>query len=864
MDNRQRIWYNESEKKAARPPDYPDRPDLFDEVKWGPYTPEDDIQLAYYVWSLQDAVLGEEQLNNPVHPFPRPDTETEESHKDTHILAQNVYESLNSRPLTHEEWTDNAQIKMEVTYDGMTVAKAWSYEDIFGDKSPISDNGVIEIDGHDVLKARHWTIKRLQEQLENRGLDKRGKSAELRRRLHDDEHQRRHMDNGSLLPRSDLSAWGFPRKDDYMLKLTQSGLLTPLDMYTWAILLSPYNPTYWVSRSYLFYQMGYFDLAIGDAHRARLLCETLTDGRQRNRQPGLYPRIWHSIEQHIMQIPRIKGELAPPVKRLREVNGINYFVPTLRKALHNITSLSLKALQCWHDYEKMEGYLTQRVEMDYRDKSAFERREKRTDMFLYAKMNERIESTSLYYYERFAGRISGRPYPHSKGNVDRSSQAFLDRVNLEVFGENPQLPLKRCEIRNSELEGLGVYAAQEITAGQILYVDEPSIRGHLNVTQRAEGPKQCENCRQSLHHSVDDIRKSNAGEETRDSAVCVCTFNEGEPIAFCTTSFKQNRGGKTCLEIARELYHFRTCGRNWRWLHDAMRLNWNDEPPTHFTHSNEIHGTVLSLLLREVIDITLLRREQTGNPHLLAHEIDELLPLQGEKEWESSQFPFTLAANIIVPFDILRHLGIDIFRDLTFDTWVIQIVLRKLLLSVVPGDERRRGVDDDDKTREGNKKKIPNSSEQHKPGFAMESWEPSFHDLYLFPGFAMFNHACHTEDPKGASEKNDEGASKENAEWAFDTVIPNRIIVWAKTNIAKDEEILIKYSRKKLGVTDALRLLGCESQCQCVQNGSDSQEVSQASSERGRKRTTDGNISEAEGETDSSKRTKTGTPSSYV
>jgi hypothetical protein len=196
---------------------------------------------------------------------------------------------------------------------------------------------------------------------------------------------------------------------------------------------------------------------------------------------------------------------------------------------------------------------------------------------------------------------------------------------------------------------------------------------------------------------------------------------------------------------------------------------------------------------------------------------------------------------------------------------VIQIVLRKLLLSVVPGDESRRGVDDDDdKTRKGKKKKIPNSSEQHKAGFDMESWEPSFHDLYLFPGFAMFNHACHTEeDPKGASEKNDEGASKENAEWAFDTVIPNRIIVWAKTNIAKDEEIVIKYSRKKLGVTDALRLLGCESQCQCVQNGSDNQEVSQEP-ERGRKRTIDGNISEAEGETDSSKRTRTGTPSSYV
>lgn len=578
------------------------------------------------------------------------------------------------------------------------------------------------------------------------------------------------------------------------------------------------------------------------------------------------------------------------MKRLREVNGINYFIPTLRKALHNITNLSLKALQCWEDYRVMEHYLTQRLSMEYRDKSAFEKREAFTVLFVYNQLTDALNSESLYFHERNAGSISGRPYPYSKGDVDRSSREFLDRVNLEVFGGNSQLRLKRCEIRNSGLGGLGVYATQEITAGQILYVDEPAIRGHLNATRRAQRPTmptRCENCRQPLHHGVDNIR-DNTGEETLDQiyngshpAVCACTFNDGEPIAFCTDSqtlSERNGGRKTCLEIARELYHFRTCGKNWKWLHDAMRLNWNKrttEPPTHFTHSNELHGTILSLLLKEVIDITLLRREQTGNPHLLAHEIDELLPLQGEKEWESSRFPFTLAANIIVPFDILRHLGIDIFRDLTFDTWVIQIVLRKLLLSAVPWDNLRRGVGDDnmevndkdnmkrsneDNVKINNKdrgKKIPDADEQKemlKVGFGMEQCEPSFHGLYIFPGFAMFNHACHSKGKarENACHPRENGHPKENAAWAFDTVIPNRILVWAKTDIAKDEEISINYRRKKLENVDALRLLGCACQCHdCTFPANSDSKGQEASGQRG-KRTADRNV--LEGETGRSKR----------
>lgn len=140
-------------------------------------------------------------------------------------------------PKTENDWDENAQ--MRLSEDGMTW-KGWSYEEIFeiedgsGHKHSGEDgqqedsrDEIILIDGEDVLTSRYWTIFHLREKLVERGLDKNGKSAELRRRLYDDERRQRREDQqqqaaeedkGSLLPRTDLSHWGIPRKNDYMLR----------------------------------------------------------------------------------------------------------------------------------------------------------------------------------------------------------------------------------------------------------------------------------------------------------------------------------------------------------------------------------------------------------------------------------------------------------------------------------------------------------------------------------------------------------------------------------------------------------------------------------------------------------------------
>lgn len=823
-------WHDEYPPAGTiLPPPFPKHPDLFQEVEWGPYPKTEDIKLAYRLWSLPDEELGKELEKYP-HPFPPDPNKMDKHWKDRAILGGNVYEHLmreHRMPRADDEWEPDAQMKLAA--DGQTK-EGWSYEDIFGPQDPGQENtppssssdtsGGVVLQGHNVLKDRFWTVVRLKRELARRGLATAGKSAELRQRLHDNEVQAQRRANAAnrtqdivagFFPRTDLSAWGISRHNDYLLKISRNERLLPLDLYTWAIVLSPYNPTYWVSRSYLYYQMGYFDLALGDAYRAKRLCEVLTDSFVRNRQPGLYARIWHSIEQHILV--RLDGRKDDPaVMLMRNSNGINYFVPTLRRAYHNIISLSLKALQCWNDYYHMERYLTKRVQMAARDKWAFEKRWDLTAAMVDVKNARQCRDYSLFYYETKAGSVSGRPYPHSAQDVDRTAVSFLERLNHE-FIDKSQTPVKRIEVRAQQNEELAVYATEPISRGQIIFANEPAIRGHLNVDalqdiyyNRPTPPVRCETCKSNDPQpavNVDRHKKAeieSGGHYNR----CVCTIPTPgtEPIVFC----RGHDGRPSCLQIAREQFHFRACGRNWRWLHDAMRPGWNeykrpvDTGPSMITHNNETHCTVLSLILREVFDVTLERRRQTGNPHLMAHEIDELLPLQGEREWANSRFPFTWAANIQVPFDILLSLGVDIFRDLTFDTWVIQMVLRKLLVSVVPWDEDPPG--EEPKMRWDSKKFDMREPVDYQRAPQVDN-RPTIRDIYLFPGLAMFNHTCQQEG---------------NASWAYDKTIPNRVIVWAKEDIQAGEEITLSYLRDGMNKAMATRILGRPCECKRCQS----------------------------------------------
>ncbi|GIJ91509.1 hypothetical protein Asppvi_010475 [Aspergillus pseudoviridinutans] len=812
------VFLSHPPREVVDAPEFPPRPDEFQEIDWAPYVESKDAKLARILWDRPTQKLRQYLEGLGQHPFRRPDDDDDtRAMEHTEGLALEVYELLlleHMYPMAESEW------QAKWTQMGMDQAK-WRLDDILEDWGHMPNTGPILIRGKDVMTSRQLTVAILKQELRDRNQVQTGTSQVLRQRLY--EYERKSL---TLFSRSDLGHWKISTGKPRGWRIYPGDELNPLDMYTWAIKLSPYNPTYWVSRGYCHYKQAFFDLAIGDAYRAQLLCEVLVDARCRNRQPGLYPRIWHAISQHILAGMNSDTEAIPPeVEKMRQSNGINYFIPTLRKALHNIISLSLAALQAREDCKAMDKYLPQRVIMPDRDRRPFERRNEVMEAYFEQSHNEK-EARKLWFHESRAGKVSAeRLYPYESCDKHRTDQDFLDELNQRLFGNNQALPWRKCKVKSVErlkpaknsATALGVFATEKIKKGQMIFVEEPAMRGHLGVSRlpsdrceySARTPR-CDNCYKELdaawpEEDQERIRKIKAGQ---DKAACKCFLLDGKeaiPLSYCPPG----PGPKTCSEIARKFYHFRACGKNWKWLHDAMRpylMQWGNHKDYHyFSHTNEAHGTLLSLLLREVFDITLERRERLHDPNLLAHEIDELLILEDnlDRTDEKVAFPFTLAANIQVPFDILMQLGVDIFADFSFDTWVIQVVLRKLLINAIPWADvpalkmskepakkivRRKEIDDPEKQREMTKDRE-----------SFESYDPSFRVLYLYPGFSLFNHAC---------------PEKHNAQWGFDFGgVPNRVFVWAKEDIPKGKEILISYTESPMTEKGMLRQLG--RQCAC-------------------------------------------------
>ncbi|KAF3481773.1 SAP domain-containing protein [Arthroderma uncinatum] len=842
-------------------PAYPNGPTLFNEVEWGPFPSDENIAKAYKVWSIPNNTLT---ASHPSTDIP------------SACLARNVYESiLSSSNLP----IDKDKFVRQSSRDG-EGRRGWLYSEIF-DSEPDSAQQAqndsapnVLVQGHNpLIDTKYWTKARLQPELRARGVPANDLVSVLRQRLYDDELQKLQAstpndeDKGSILPRQDLSEWGVKRSaDDYMLKITSKRRLSPLDMYTWAISLSPYNPTYWTSRAYLYYQMGHFDLAIGDAYRAQLLCEKLANPLKRHMQPGLYIRIWDAIERHILQIDTKQPELSTVVELVRKGNGVNSFIPLLRKTVHHIIVLSLLAMQCWEDYAATEPYLRTRLIMADRDKIALQQREVKLAEFTRDAAREKRHNYLEYFFERHYGFITCRQYPYEPWDSVLAIEQIAERMNKDMVNESQALTYRLQHIKVDVDEyRLAVYADEDIPKGAVIYVDEPSIRGHLQrlrpSTHRCENCKrpvtptpavmpfeksdadsnstssnpsscECANCfrtplywcstdgdsdsRGSSKQSPEPTTASSAarkGRRTRSRAQSFDTDDEQETARGTTTKRQKKNGDAasqrlSCLEIARSLYHNRVCGRNWKWLHDTMRPNrWPDGSVPRelgtLSHTNEKHGTLLSLLLREVFDITLLRRKTDNKPNLLAYEIDELMPIM---QWSAltKNLPFSFAANIQVPFDILSCLGVDIFRDLTFDTWVIQLVLRKLLVSAIPwhpNDERDKDIP------EAVKEKVKRTKEITKVDAKdVDEVMPTFPDLYVFPVVSIFKHAC---------------PPHHNVDWHWDTEIPNRLILHANRAIRGGEELFLRYSKVALTNDTACRLFSRP--CDCPGCGRDHQ-----------------------------------------
>lgn len=853
---------------------------------WGPLPTKREYRKAHALWSRPNNML------DAPDDAPYSDARTEA----TEFLTRNVYAHLEARgfdlPPTEDEWEPQAQFRFEAGDPAL-----WTYEEL-GCTAPNRRN--VPVDEMLISGKRNryhlWTVELLRNELKARELLNRAKKEKwLKQRMIDElfayEQGRPDQDGveGELCLRQSLGRWGIERgAQDITACQDQNGRLSPLHLYTWALHLSPYNPTYWISRAYLFYQQGYFDLAIGDTFRALYLVETLTDKTKRSITPGLYIRVWDAIEQHILANREADAGWDSNLVfvELKKPDGLIGFVPHLERTSYHILSLSLIGLQAWSDWANVERSAIAKMKRTREYIGPFHQRWRNLRDLAFLRYDARVHENERWKHESTAGAVCGRLFPQSAGDVRRTTEVFCARLNAECLALQPKREngVRNVEVREKKDGELGVFSLRAFQPGEIIYTEIPSARGILKQlslfdSSRAKGSPPCENCKRPILMDatyLEDGRRLNKQQLRRaagqgHNSICDCVTMEPD-ILWCgnlhidkaaqenetapstsapnapetrapvdknvkSSKIHNTRGAskgaralrgtkrkrsqkspspspsssatpnreidftKTCLERARQQYHFHSCGANWSWLHRGMQqkaltiyIDDNERENLQEKDDFEEHGTVLSLLLREIFDATLLKHTNAADNHILPHEIDAMLPLCGAEDMPGRYFPFGYSANIVVPFNILLNLGVDIFKKFEFDTWIIQTVLRKLLMNCVPWDQELRG---------GQRMQPP--TKPSKPG--IES-PPTFENLYLHTSFAMFNHAC---------------TLSANAEWCWgewsadqgynSQETPTRITVKTRQTIAPDEEIRIQYYPGIASLDEQIRLFG--QQCDC-------------------------------------------------
>ncbi|KAI9674521.1 MAG: hypothetical protein M1817_001859 [Caeruleum heppii] len=841
---------------------WPPRPELYDEVQWGALPTAEDYEQAFRAWS------------RPYHALPDPDSTTEFADETEAVRTARVLEVLVRRILCQirQQETEIPEIRSDDPPSNESSSQSpditWTLDQFLLEAEgvpapapapPPADEAMY--DGRRIMTAKNFTVAQLQKALGLTAAECRKQNlrkADLQLRLRDRECAKHQLQQDppqdvqrklNLLPRADLKKWNSNGVKSTMIPYDPQRRYTAFDLYTCAIIYSPYNPAYWVARAYMFYGQGDRDLALGDAYRAMTLTDVIVNVHKRAKRPGLYSRVWDAIEQHIVRV----GRTDPTVKhQMTKSQGVPFFTNALRKTFHHIISLSLVAANAISDFATLDRHLRHHVILEHRDRIMFETRYY-SILAANKSWGDGEDQELVSQEEAYAGYLQNRPSKQFEEPVDRHAPEFLLRLSHDYIQNwNPEAnskPLLRVEAENGTHEsGVTVVTCQHISKGTVIYAEEPSIRGQTQWPRKHAdtgfavdfNPEEawrdhyqtqelrCENCMRPCKPAIAwRLRKAKLVGDENVTSQCACLLQD-PALYFCPVASTENAGkddgdqhernrkrqtespdgnlagptakkrrtnarstkavstrmakAKTghddnqqepsaapedarrpgregCLAIARQLFHHRSCGQNWGWLYEAVQHFADDDQLQAAPHEKPQSAT-LGLLLRDVFDMTLLRREVEvdGEPHLLAHEIDALYPLS---EGMGRRFPFSWAANIVVPFDILETLGVNIYRELDFDTWVIQRVIRKLMINAVPwGPHRRPSPRRDDGTEIVDQEDTPS--------------------LYLHTGFSLFNHAC---------------GSTANASWRWDTDkgIPNRIVVVADRDLAQGEEVRINY-----------------------------------------------------------------------
>ena len=406
-----------------------------------------------------------------------------------------------------------------------------------------------------------------------------------------------------------------------------------LQKNTRALLDLPYEPGLWLLRAQLLLGLGYPELAAGDAYKARLLVEA---GMRYDTHLGMKVRLHYGmslcLRWHHRFDPALGGLVSEVVSAGNVAEELSSGLRGYEQQAWSILIIALQHLDCIEENHRLaQTAATKFGPGDEYDAGPWSQDYIRfLSHLLKAKQEackvhvELAEDAFLAKKVMLNGSVLIRRYPWMKMDThlkERDADALDDLLAVTSNGQ--------CRVRKSNVVGadLGVFATKAIPRDGEVLVD------HTYMAATSEAGR-CLTCCEKLP----------AGSQSD---------------LFCSQKHR---------ERAQEIF--------------AVVAN-NDTIDTHELHNS---GLVRHNARNPLTELLLLRRFLAVTVHALTNS---------DKEWEhplavpevnrlaandkgTTPLPWNFLQAIVLPNRMLEGLGIDIFADQRFDTWVIHTICYRI------------------------------------------------------------------------------------------------------------------------------------------------------------------------------------------
>lgn len=424
-----------------------------------------------------------------------------------------------------------------------------------------------------------------------------------------------------------------------------------------ALVALPYSLLLYLERAVVHSDLGYPDLAAGDAYRALLLTDEVQNEGFEYHDHAFAALRHHDPASLDVLRPRGADGLDVDLDRLelnrdREDDAILRLAEKAAIRCYQILSISLLLCGC---LKSANDFCSRGLALVPEDVQLLHARD-----YIETVAKRRLKVKSIHGISLpDQGLVRREVYPWNDHEPDRFSKETLDLLNAELAPVAPKCVVQATQLpfldkhREFEAEGLpdtvqqlGIFAKEDIEPGEVV-LTEYSI---LTANNRLKDPL-CDACSSALP-ALDSPQGGPVGCDSCDD------------ILFCT---------EVCREHAMALYHPAVCDT------DTDTISKDPDP------AESPHALYLLLLGRalamastqEVHPLDLKEVKYIWGDFLPAAAND--VPLSAKAGpppvWT---LPFSFSANIASPLHLLEKMDIDIFSSLeSYDLWIFNTMYAK-------------------------------------------------------------------------------------------------------------------------------------------------------------------------------------------